>query len=343
MTRQRTAQPRPIEDAGADPTPTPTADGEARPGPLERQLETLGLLPDQAVDAADLRAAEWCSSFKPCNAFEGWLVDRIAVEALRVERCTRQESLHRTLAARRAKLCWDDDRRVEVEVLGARLADDPAPVRLRLEQSRHGCEWLLARWRALLDALDRRGGWSEAESTRALDLLGVASELREAADLGSKDPEALRALARGEVERLEARSTGELARLDAAQRQLAEVGMGREDDPTVRAIRRYETSCLRRLEWAWAQFKKGRHDLRHEPPPGRPSPPTREPQPPAQAPQPSPTWLGALTLSATPIPAKAPPPWPASWPSADRLPSGPRRKGRGVPSPRDARTLATPR
>ena len=48
--------------------------------------------------------------------------------------------------------------------------------------------------------------------------------------------------------------------LDEADRSLAESGMGPDPGGEIRRVRRYETSCLRRLEWAFSQLKKGRRD-----------------------------------------------------------------------------------
>ena len=45
--------------------------------------------------------------------FDVWLVDQIALESIRVERCQQQEQALRTIAAERAATCWDLDRAVD--------------------------------------------------------------------------------------------------------------------------------------------------------------------------------------------------------------------------------------
>lgn len=224
---------------------------------MEREL-----LPEHDPAAADRRAAEWNSSLKPCNAWESWLVDRIATEALRVERLTRQESLLRALAARRARLCWDEDRKLEAEELGAGLARNPTRIKPQLERTSQGCAWLIARWTELLRSNVTSGQWTPAQASRAMDLLGIAPELRSesAAALGNAPLQVERA--RGEIARLTLLRSKVLLPIEVDERNLAEVGMGREADRAVADVRRYESACLRRLEWAWSQLKKGRHDYR---------------------------------------------------------------------------------
>src|SRR4051812_26539019 len=77
------------------------------------------VLPDEEREATLRRAAEWNSSQKPYDAFELWLVEAMAVEAVRVEHFRLQAAALRTREARRAALCWEEDNALKAEEIGA--------------------------------------------------------------------------------------------------------------------------------------------------------------------------------------------------------------------------------
>jgi len=130
-------------------------------------------LPDEEAAAVVERYAQWESSLRPDNAFEVWLAEQVAAEAVEVERLRTHRAARRTLLARRAALCWDDDRRAEAARLGARLARDPAAIAPQLRGTREGARWLAARLEALTRDREFRGAWTDDTRERALDLLGV--------------------------------------------------------------------------------------------------------------------------------------------------------------------------
>src|SRR3954470_23857749 len=81
---------------------------QSRRNALKHGLAGEGIvLPDEEAQAAETRAAEWNSSLKPFNAHEVWIVDRMARESIRIERCDHHEDAIRTIEARRALECWD--------------------------------------------------------------------------------------------------------------------------------------------------------------------------------------------------------------------------------------------
>jgi len=204
-------------------------------------------LPDEEAAAVVERYARWESSLRPDNAFEVWLAEQVAAEAVEVERLRAHLAARRTLLARRAALCWDDDRRAEAARLGARLARDPAAIARQLRGTREGARWLAGRLEALARDREFRGAWTDDTRERALDLLGVPRNDRAGAapaDAGPDGP-ALRA----EVARLEAAQAGPLAELDGAERAAASRGAGPVIDRELASLYRLLRAATRRQEW----------------------------------------------------------------------------------------------
>jgi hypothetical protein len=137
------------------------------------------VMPREETQAVVERAEQWNSSLRPMNAFEMGLVETIAVESVRIERCRIEERVARDLRARRAVHCWGDERKAAIEKVARSLPKRPAEICATLGMSSPGCEWMIARWRMLGQALDKGGAWTDDQTTLALDLLGVAAELRD--------------------------------------------------------------------------------------------------------------------------------------------------------------------
>ncbi|WZO98855.1 hypothetical protein EP7_000446 [Isosphaeraceae bacterium EP7] len=238
------------------------------------------VVPEHEAQAARERAEQWNSSLRPMNAFEVGLVETIAIESVRIDRCRIEERLARDVKARRANACWADERRAEAAKLGRTLADCPEDVAPRLATSAAGCDWLIARWTMLGKALDRNGAWTEAQETLALDLLGIAADLRDEgspieADAGVDLVEHRRELVEAEIDGLVARQEEALDAIDDDLREATSMGLVAADDPTLVLLRRYETASLRRQRWALDQLHRGRqkrefvptmtHDYRERP------------------------------------------------------------------------------
>src|SRR4051812_15536924 len=152
----------------------------SRANALKHGLAGEGVvLPDEERAAVEERAGQWNSSLRPWGAIDVWLVEVVATEAVRVERCRAVEADLRERAALRAGEFWDDDRRLAAEALARRLPSRPEVVSRELAQTAQGVELLIERWGALAAALGTRA-WSAAERALALDLLGVPRALREA-------------------------------------------------------------------------------------------------------------------------------------------------------------------
>jgi len=261
-------------------TPIAAVAAAHRPGPAP----TWNVIPphEEAGAAAD-RAAEWNSSLRPFTAFDVFLVDQIAVNSVRMERCQNHERTTRTRNARRAALRWQVDRELAAEELGAKLPKSPTRVARKLRATKQGCQWLLSRWEGLGGILDAAGDWDEAQRSLALDLLGTPREFRAGPGPLPGDLDGRRALILAEVGALRDAIRDSLAELDASEREAAEMGFGADHDGELASIRRFERTCTRRLEWAREQLRPGRRVGRVG---GEASP--LPPQPPATAPAASP-------------------------------------------------------
>src|SRR5262249_36613139 len=118
----------------------------ARANALKHGLAGQGLcLPDEMQQAAAERVRQWHSSLKRMTAFDTWLVELIATEAVRIEACRVREVQILTEQARRADESWDDDRRLAAAQLAARLGRAPEVVARQLLETVQGLDLLLER------------------------------------------------------------------------------------------------------------------------------------------------------------------------------------------------------
>ncbi|WZO99760.1 hypothetical protein EP7_001373 [Isosphaeraceae bacterium EP7] len=221
------------------------------------------VVPEDEAQATRERAEQWVSSLRPMNAFEMGLVETIANESVRIDRCRIEERLVRDVRARRAGACWLDERRAEVAKPGKTLAGCPEEVAARLASTASGCDWMIVRWRALGKVLEKAGDWTDEQRSLALDLMGVDADLRAmdspldtpaGADLMSH----LRDLVECELEGLAARQEEALDAIDDDLREAATMGLMATDDPSLVLLRRYETASYRRQRWALDMLHKGR-------------------------------------------------------------------------------------
>jgi hypothetical protein len=257
------------------------------------------VLTDQQQEAVRQRMESWRGNYNVVGEEDEWLYRQVIVSTVKIDQCQAAEPALRAELATRATSCWDDDRRLEADRLGARLATDPARVRGRLLQTAHGCEWLIDHWDALGHALaDDKAGWTEEQESTALDLLGVATELRiegrtACQTVGAASPTAL---VLREVQRLETLLQKALLPLDELERSSAEAGHVVGDVASLAPAKALER--LRRLESAsWRRFLWARGQLLSDQRPSRPSPVTLPAPPPAapSVPEPAPAAVQKRT------------------------------------------------
>ena len=219
----------------------------SRRNALKHGLAGSGLvLPQEDFDAVQLRMAEWNSSLKPFDPYEIWLLEIVAVESIRVDRCRIQDRVLRDDQMRHAYDFWDDDRRQEADERIAKLAKNPS-VLAKLRATVPGASLLLERWRALARLLEN-GDWNVAQESLAHDLLGTPAALRE----GIAHP---REVTRSEIARLEHLIADVLPARNTEDCDLRKAGLPDLGDRALLLVHRYELRCFRRLMWATEQMR----------------------------------------------------------------------------------------
>ena len=205
----------------------------------------------------EARAASLREEFRPESEFERTLVEQMAVDSIRMDRCRESYQVLCQDQADRAALCWDEDRRAEAEEIASRLGWDPSRSQSRLEQGRHGCELLIDRWEGLGRILREVGIWDDSQRSLALDLLGVPIELRagttavDPPEGAALDAKAFRlGVVEGELDRLRNRKAKAFDLLDEHDRESAEAGIAAELSKPLRLLDRYESACFRRQQAA---------------------------------------------------------------------------------------------
>jgi hypothetical protein len=239
---------------------TEAGKARSRQNSLKQGLTGAGIV-QPAAEAAKIaqRTRDWSPTIQPKNSYQAWLLGQAATDSVRLERCAVLDMAQRGLVIERAATQWDHDRSLAVQLLAARLALQPALVTAQLRQSKQGCDWLIARWEALEKTLAANGCWSEAQRSRAFDLLGVEHDERPIDDrLTAEDPGAIKACVRAQVEQLESLKSEALDHLDATEQSLTEEGLSFDMSLPARLLRRYEAACRRGLEWALKQLRKGK-------------------------------------------------------------------------------------
>ena len=238
--------------------PGPTAPDPDRVATLLRRMRAEVVAVADERESIPDRAEGWACDLKPKNPFDAWLVFEVSMLTLRIDRIERVARRRRLRRALRAALCWDDDRRIVAEEVGAGLAADPVAVRLQLERTPQGCDWLTRRWSLLARFARRPDGWDVPRRTLAVNLLaaGAPDDPRPAGGDADRFDDPL-AVALAEVDRLGAVKAA-VAEQDAFDRATAEADLGDDDGPQARAIRRDEAALHHRLRWCLQQLRNPR-------------------------------------------------------------------------------------
>ena len=236
---------------------------QSRRNALKHGLSGAGVaLPESMEEAVQERAQNWNSSLKPINAWELWLLEFVALNTLRVEECAKMAYQRRRAVAERAdSLLWDEDRNLEVEEIGAKLALKPSETVQRLRQSGYGVHWLLTRWEMLESALKAWGSLNEEQYRLAFHLRGLPIEARaiDPTYNGLSSPEELKELIAGEIALLQALIDDGIFSLDEEERLSAMEGTNLDQTKEGKLLKRYGDQAANLLKWALRQFKNGRH------------------------------------------------------------------------------------
>jgi hypothetical protein len=221
--------------------------------------------------------------------FVDWLRNQVTVTMDRINRAQRIETKLRERACLKAKLCWDSDRQIEAEVLGAKLADDPTGVVASLKKTPQGCGWLLKRWALLAYTADCDGNWTLDQQKLAIRMMGTPVQFQNEANLLSlfqvegravRSGADLALVARREIKvLLEHRE--KVAPIDEAAKLLAERDELANDaeTPELRQANRHERGLYLRLRWLVRQIEILSED--------RPTPKQEIPEAAPEPPQPS--------------------------------------------------------
>ena len=227
----------------------------------------------ESAELIKARALAMFDSLAPQDKFQTWIINRVALLTIRVDRSERMERRARDKVCLRALLSWDVDREAEVERLGARLAGRPEEVAQELRRTKHGCQWLIRRWKMLAHAADANKSWSDNQARLVFDLLGTPLAFREGTQPGlelddqgrvideATDPAAV---ARRQIEALEGRRDL-VAEIDEVERHLAESDLSHDANAECRRLRRYETKLHREIRWSIAQLQSDVFDRRTRP------------------------------------------------------------------------------
>ena len=163
-----------------------------------------------------------------------------------------------------AETSWEDDRRLEAEVLGGKIGSRPAEVAQQLQGFPAGCDWMIARWSMLARLAEvNHGLWTPDQTALAFHLLGTPLELREGLQPGQsldhlgeviESVDDLAALARREADALGDRRDA-VTDLDEVDRSLTMADLSDSTNPELKRLRRHESALHNRLRWCLNQFK----------------------------------------------------------------------------------------
>jgi hypothetical protein len=250
------------------------------------------------IDAREARLKE---RFQPADEFECMMVREMARAGVQMDVSHEQLIEDNIRVSEKTDSDWHDDRTREANRLGARLAAEPSQVKDQLEETLHGANWLLYRWRALRDEAVENQGLDESQRQLAFDLLGVPVTGRRGTTRvpAGNDVEGIEALCAREIRRLETRVVLELEGRDTRARAKARRGLPVvASDAATRRVKSNESRARKRLMWAYETFNSLRMGVALE---MIIDPETRRPLRPA----------AAAPAQAEPPPAAAPEPPPA--------------------------------
>jgi hypothetical protein len=239
--------------------------GKARSRKNATRHGLAGQLPEVEVELSPAfvdRREKWAAGVALDDPAKGWAMDKAVAASLRIDRCQRAFEDVIVTSKARATLSWDEDREVEASLVFGRLGRDPVVASRQLRANLAGVGLLLEAWLGLLAALEDGSNWSESEATRALDLLGVAPDIRRGRTVidpfDETDPVAFRrALALDEVERLEALRDDSMVPLDELDRRQARVGDIAMLSRPARLVLRYERDAWRRYRESMDEAQSG--------------------------------------------------------------------------------------
>ena len=210
------------------------------------------------------RRARWAAEQQPVGEAANFALDRVVAATFRIERCERSIDSAISSVQQRARLAWDEDRAIEAAKIYGRLERDPVLASRQLQATVAGVMLLIDAWFGLITPLEPGKDWSESECSKALDLLGVAADLRSGRTLidapdGSDSVAFRQQLALDELDRLEKLRDEALTPLDDMERCQAMAGDVALLSKPAKLLLRYERD-------AWKRFHESMNELKSPPP-----------------------------------------------------------------------------
>jgi hypothetical protein len=205
------------------------------------------------------RRQKWAAEQNPVGEAGNFALDRVVAATFRIERCERAIDDQITDVQQRARLAWDQDRAVEAASIAARLAKNPVLASRQLKTTLAGVVLLIEAWFLLASTLEP-GDWSEAEASKALDLLGVDPDFRSARTAidptDGTDRVAFRVkLVLEELDRLEALRDESMVPLEEMNRNHAMLGSSALLSKQAKLLLRYERE-------AWKHYNDSMKELK---------------------------------------------------------------------------------
>jgi hypothetical protein len=260
-----------------------TAEGKARSrlnATTHGLAGELGTLEARLAEEFTARRDEWNAQYQPATDEAHFSLDLLVASSIRIDLCDRSLNALIARESARAEVAWDADRRLEAAEVASGLAKNPMVVSLRLESNRHGCALKIRLWDRLGEAATDGRPWTDAETSLALDLLGIPRDLRDGST--PLDPrkgvailEHRRELAARELDRLQ-RLEAALAPFDDLERRQAEAGNAALLSAPAKLLMRYERDAFRRFHAASRALRQSAA----EPPAPQPVAPPKPAPPP---------------------------------------------------------------
>ena len=243
---QKSTGPKSLEGK-AQSSLNATTHGLSRPGARLKSYES---------ELVGQRIAEWTAYRAPRTDRERWLVEQVALATVRIDYCNIEENALRASTSQLASICWDEERRIDAEELGARLHRNPSLTVAKLKRTVQGCGWLCERWESL-ERIAATNDWNDAQRNLALDMLGVPSEFRENHDQlpSGPDTQALAKLARREIQKIEKAIARGLATRDETDQEMAIGGLTCIFSAGARLLHRYAAEAMKIYWWAERELK----------------------------------------------------------------------------------------
>ena len=201
--------------------------------------------PVSGAETAAALAATWAGGvadqFALQTPWQIWLGEQMAELMAQINHLGQVEQRLRAWTAYRAIDFWDDDQQLAAETLGLKLGRTPGKVVAQLRASVAGCDWLLARWRAL--ARTGAPDWTDEQQLLASHLLGTPLGSRVAPDQVA-----------AQIHDLEAQRD-RAERADDLLRSLVEAGLADGATPDLAWVRRLARTLHARLQWLLTQLR----------------------------------------------------------------------------------------